>query len=69
MPTVRTTMQPDREIEVDAAEYLDLKRQGLLVEEDADQDVPPATATPAAPEPAPQPAAVAPKKPGTSKES
>jgi hypothetical protein len=69
MPIVRTTMQPDREIDVDAAEYLDLQRQGLLVEETAGQDVPPATAAPAAPEPTPQPAAVAPKKPGTTKES
>lgn len=29
---VRTTMQPDREIEVGDAEYLDLTRQALLVE-------------------------------------
>jgi hypothetical protein len=29
--TVRTTMQPDREIEVDDADYLDLQRQGLLL--------------------------------------
>lgn len=49
MPTVRTTMQPDKPIEVDDAEYLDLQRQGLLVEETADQDVPPATAAPANP--------------------
>ena len=49
MPTVRTTMQPDKEIDVDDAEYLDLQRQGLLVEETADQDVPPATAAPANP--------------------
>lgn len=49
MPTVRTTMQPDREIDVDDAEYLDLKRQGLLVEADAHEDVPPATAAPAPP--------------------
>jgi hypothetical protein len=49
MPTVRTTMQPDREIDVDDAEYLDLKRQGLLVQADANQDVPPATAAPAVP--------------------
>lgn len=28
---VRTTINPDLEIEVDAAEYTDLKRQGLLV--------------------------------------
>ncbi|WP_225825595.1 hypothetical protein [Streptomyces naphthomycinicus] len=69
MPTVRTTMRPDQEIEVDDAEYLDLQRQGLLVEEDATAEVPPATAAPTAPEAPPQPAAVAPKKPGTSKES
>lgn len=71
MPTIRTTMQPDREIDVDDAEYLDLKRQGLLVKETAEEEVPPATAAPAAPEPGPQPAAVAPKKPASaaSKES
>jgi hypothetical protein len=49
MRTVRTTMQPDRDIEVDDAEYLDLQRMGLLVEEDAAEDVPPATAAPALP--------------------
>lgn len=49
MPTVRTTMRPDQTIEVDDAEYLDLQRQGLLVEEDAAKDVPPATAAPANP--------------------
>ena len=49
MPTVRTTMQPDREIDVDDAEYLDLQRQGLLVEDTAHEDVPPATAAPANP--------------------
>jgi hypothetical protein len=48
MPTVRTTMQPDKTIEVDDAEYLDLKRQGLLVEETA-PSTPPATAAPANP--------------------
>lgn len=69
MPTVRTTMQPDREIDVDDAEYIDLKRQGLLVEDTAREDVPPATAAPATPEAPPQPAVVAPKKPGTSKEN
>ncbi|MET8826101.1 hypothetical protein ABZX40_13595 [Streptomyces sp. NPDC004610] len=37
---VRTTMQPDKEIEVGDAEYLDLKRQGLLIEE----SVPPPSA-------------------------
>lgn len=49
MPTVRTTMRPDQPIEVSAAEYLDLKRQGLLVEADTHEDVPPATAAPAPP--------------------
>lgn len=49
MPTVRTTFRPDLEVEVDDAEYLDLQRQGLLVEEDANQDVPLATAAPAPP--------------------
>jgi hypothetical protein len=34
MRTVRTTMQPYREIEVDDADYLDLQRQGLLVEDE-----------------------------------
>jgi hypothetical protein len=29
---VRTTMQPDREIEVDEYERIDLERQGLLQE-------------------------------------
>lgn len=28
---VRTTMQPDTDIEVDDAEFLDLQRQGLLL--------------------------------------
>lgn len=32
MPTVRTTMRPDEEIEVSDTEYVDLKRDGLLVE-------------------------------------
>jgi hypothetical protein len=47
--TVHTTMQPDKEIEVDDAEYLDLQRQGLLVDKDATETVPPATAAPANP--------------------
>lgn len=29
---VRTTMQPDVEVDVDEAEYCDLERQGLLVD-------------------------------------
>jgi hypothetical protein len=49
MRTVRTTMQPDREIEVGDADYLDLKRQGLLIEEEATPSVPPAPAAPAVP--------------------
>lgn len=32
---VRTTMRPDRELEVSPQEALDLKRQGFLVEEKA----------------------------------
>lgn len=46
MPTVRTTIQPHVELEVSDAEYLDLKRQGLLIEDPA----------PAAPAPAAAPA-------------
>lgn len=33
MPTVRTTIQPHVELEVGDAEYTDLKRQGLLIED------------------------------------
>lgn len=40
MPTVRTTIQPHVALEVGDAEYLDLKRQGLLLEEDAPAAVP-----------------------------
>jgi hypothetical protein len=40
LPTVRTTIQPDVDVEVSDAEYVDLQRQGLLVEAP--------TATPAA---------------------
>lgn len=32
---VRTTMQPNDEIEVDEAEYSELSRQGLLVNDDS----------------------------------
>jgi hypothetical protein len=46
---VRITKRPWEEIEVDDAAYLDLKRQGLLVEETAAESVPPATAAPANP--------------------
>ncbi|MGW5175905.1 hypothetical protein ACWERY_16275 [Streptomyces sp. NPDC004082] len=62
---VRTTMRPDEEIEVGDAEYTDLQRQGLLVEDDAHEDVPAETAAPASPGgvPAPTPGSAA-KKPG-----
>lgn len=50
MPTIRTTMRPDVEIEVGDAEFLDLTRQGLIA---ADQ---PTTATTPPAEPASQPA-------------
>jgi hypothetical protein len=62
MPTVRTTMRPDLTVEVDDTEYRSLKRQGLLVDDEA-----PAPADPA---PAVAPA-VPPKKsgPAGSKES
>ena len=31
MPTIRTTMQPDVDVDVNEAELLDLRRQGLLI--------------------------------------
>ncbi|MGW3821801.1 hypothetical protein ACWEAF_05700 [Streptomyces sp. NPDC005071] len=34
MRTVRTTSQPDKLIEVTDAEYLDLKRWGVLIEDE-----------------------------------
>ncbi|MFI5473210.1 hypothetical protein ACIA6D_23590 [Streptomyces cacaoi] len=49
MRTVRTSMQPDREIEVDDADYLDLQRQGLLLNDDGVEPDPPATAAPSLP--------------------
>lgn len=48
MPTVRTTMRPDQEIEVGDAEYLDLQRQGLLVNDEPPQPDAPAPAAPKA---------------------
>lgn len=48
MPTVRTTMQPDKEIEVGEVEYLDLKRQGLLLEDSPAPQPAPALAAPVA---------------------
>ena len=53
MPTVRTTIQPHVELEVSDAEYTDLKRQGLLIEE----------------QPAATPAAAPAKNPATAKSS
>jgi hypothetical protein len=49
MRTVRTTSQPDKSIEVTDAEYLDLKRWGVLIED--------ASAAPAAAPAKPNPAA------------
>lgn len=45
---IRTTMRPDQEIEVPDADYLDLKRQGLLVEDTAPPAKPAAAPTKAA---------------------
>lgn len=42
MPTVRTTMRPDQEIDVGDAEYTDLHRQGLLIEDPPPPANPPA---------------------------
>lgn len=38
MHVVRTTLQPDKEIEVGDAEYADLKAQGLLIEDQSSED-------------------------------
>jgi len=47
---VRTTLRPDQEVEVGDAEYLDLKRDGLLVDdpEPPAAPAPKKSATPAA---------------------
>lgn len=45
--TVRTTMRPDQELEVDDSEYAQLKADGLLVEDAAAPEAP--AAVPAAP--------------------
>ena len=45
--TVRTTIRPDQELEVDDSEYAQLKADGLLVEEDQTPEA--TTAAPAAP--------------------
>lgn len=42
MRTVRTTMRPHEEIEVEDAEFLDLERQGLLVSEEEQAEEKPA---------------------------
>lgn len=57
---VRTTMRPDVEVEVGDADYLDLKRQGLLVEDG------PTTSEPASPPAAKK--TPAPTASGTTKE-
>jgi hypothetical protein len=38
--TVRTTMRPDQELEVDDSEYAQLKADGLLVEDAAAPEAP-----------------------------
>lgn len=45
---IRTTMRPDQQIEVGDAEYLDLKRDGLLANDQPDAPAP-ATKKTAAP--------------------
>lgn len=37
MPTIRTTMRPDEEVEVGDAEYTDLMRQGLVLADHTEQ--------------------------------
>lgn len=50
---VRTTLRPDVEIEVEAPEYLDLQRQGLLLP--AEEPVGALSSPALAPEPGPVP--------------
>jgi hypothetical protein len=47
MTIVRTTMQPDRELDVDDATYLDFQRQGILLDPEPAPSAPSATAAPA----------------------
>jgi hypothetical protein len=49
MPTVRTTMHPDREIDVDDATFVDFQRQGILLDPEPAPSAPSATAAPATP--------------------
>lgn len=46
MPVVRTTIQPDTELEVSEQEATDLRRQGLLVEDEAPAEQPAKADTP-----------------------
>lgn len=57
MPTIRTSMQPWRDVEVSDAEHLDLQRQGLIHSDES-------TAPAAAPKKPPAPSAPG----GTTKE-
>ena len=41
---ISTTMQPDKQIEVEETEYLDLKRQGLIAADTPEQAAAPAPA-------------------------
>lgn len=51
MPTVRTTMQPDRDLEVTPGEARDLSRQGLLTEDQPRQGQPSPTPPPSGDKP------------------
>ncbi|WP_297699643.1 hypothetical protein [Mycobacterium sp.] len=44
---IRTTMLPDVELDVDAAEFTDLSRQGLLVDNSAPKRLPEGVELPA----------------------
>ena len=50
--TIATTMQPDKPIEVDDAEYVDLMRQGLVLVDHTEQAAAAAPATKKAAQPA-----------------
>ena len=70
---IRTTMQPTVDLEVEDAEYLDLKRQGLIAvdDEQASTDTQAAADNPATPDQAQALAPAAPSKaakPATNKE-
>ncbi|MCW2898570.1 MAG: hypothetical protein JWO67_835 [Streptosporangiaceae bacterium] len=65
---VRTTFHPDLEVEVNAAELLDLQRAGLIVPDPAPQPAAPAPAAAPAPVPPAATPAAAPAAVNTTKE-